>query len=174
MYTTNQHSYLQRPNVLIWYLVQIQSPDFQLERPALPETLDRIRSVSNTAGPPTPPPPPPVDSSLKVPHLKQVERLAKLWVPQLPTVQYQSPGRTSEPVVKPKADIALPPKPPKSKPLTPLAPERKSPHRWHESRRWKFRWVQDLQFQSPGLLILDRFLYACAYKFLLHAHKTCK
>jgi hypothetical protein len=144
-------------------LVQIQSPDFQLERPPLPGTLDRIMSASNMAGPPMPPPPPPAPvSSLKVPHLKQVERLAKLCVPQFPTVQYQSPGRTSEPVVNPKADMALPPKLPKSKPPTPPGPERESPHRWQESRRWKLRWLHDLQFQSPGLLILQ-FLYVCVY-----------
>ena len=125
----------------MWYLVQIQSPDFQPDRllpPVLPpKPLEREKSESK---------PPDESISLYTPHLKQLERLAKLWAPQFPAVQYQSPGRTSEPV-KPNADPPRAPKPPKSPPVL------GSPQRWHESRLWKLRCWHDLQFQSPGLLI---------------------
>lgn len=126
---------------LILYLAQIQSPDFQPERPAaneMPRALEM--SVSKAA-------PAPLMSSLRPPHLKQLERLAKLWAPQLPPEQYQSPGLTSGPV-NPK-EPPLPPKFPKS----PLSPGLGSPHRWHESLLWKLRCWHDLQFQSPGLFI---------------------
>uniref|UniRef100_A0A2P2NL25 Uncharacterized protein n=1 Tax=Rhizophora mucronata TaxID=61149 RepID=A0A2P2NL25_RHIMU len=52
---------------------------------------------------------PPIESSLCAPHLKQLERLAKLCAPQFPTAQYQSPGRTSDPE-NPKDDSPRPPK----------------------------------------------------------------
>ena len=97
--------------------------------------------------PSKPPPPPTAESSFRAQHLKQLERLAKLWAPQ---EQYQSPGRTSEPV-KLKED---PPRPPKlaysERSLLGLG----SPHRWHESRRLKLRCWQDLQVQSPGFLFI--------------------
>eukprot|EP00268_Persea_americana_P040089 TRINITY_DN39750_c0_g1_i2.p2 TRINITY_DN39750_c0_g1~~TRINITY_DN39750_c0_g1_i2.p2 ORF type:complete len:121 (+),score=16.36 TRINITY_DN39750_c0_g1_i2:322-684(+) len=83
-------------------LVHIQSPDFHDERPLPPnpkEPLDRGPSLSKL----------PADSSLKAPHLKQLERLAKLWVPQLLAEQYQSPGRTSDPT-NPNDDPPVPPK----------------------------------------------------------------
>ena len=127
------------------YLLQIQSPDFHPGRPPPPPPKPKPRPERgmSQSNPP---------SSLKAPHLKQLERLAKLWAPQFPAAQYQSPGRTSEPVLlKPRED---PPLPPPKLPKSPLStPDFGSPHRWHESLLWKFKWWHDLQFQSPGRLI---------------------
>lgn len=130
--------------VFHFYLVQIQSPDFHPERPpplppANPNPRAREKSLSKL--------PPPI-SSLTAPHLKQLERLAKLWAPQLLTEQYQSPGLTSGPVVKPKDGPPLPPK-------LPYSPGFGSPHLWHESLLWKLWCWQALQFQSPGLFIFS-------------------
>lgn len=87
-------------------LVHIQSPDFQPGRvepppPPNPNGLILVMSAASAAAA--------AESSLGAPHLKQLERLAKLWAPQFPTVQYQSPGRTSGPVVKEKEGEPLPP-----------------------------------------------------------------
>lgn len=92
------------------------------------------------------------NSSLAAPHLKQLDLLAKLCVPQLPRLQYQSPGLTSGPVLKPKELLTgRPPKLPSKSVLMP--PGLGSLQRWHESLHWKLRWLHDLQFQSPGLFI---------------------
>ncbi|RRT81820.1 hypothetical protein B296_00002075 [Ensete ventricosum] len=138
------------------HLLQIQSPDFHPARPPpppppppLPKPYPRERGMSPSK---PPPPPPTAESSFRAQHLKQLERLAKLWAPQ---EQYQSPGRTSEPL-KLKEDPPRPPPPPPPK----LAYSERSllglesPHRWHESRRLKLRCWQDLQVQSPGFLFI--------------------
>jgi hypothetical protein len=84
--------------------------------------------------------------------LKQLDLLAKLCVPQSPRLQYQSPGRTSGPVLKPKELLTgRPPKPLSKSVLIP--PGLGSLQRWHESLLWKLRWLHNLQFQSPGLFI---------------------
>lgn len=126
---------------LISHLLQIQSPDFHPDRPPPLPPNPSMRGRENSLSNPAPPLP---ISSLSAPHLKQLERLAKLWVPQLPMAQYQSPGLTSGPVVNPKPDPTL---------ILYPSPGRGSPHRWQESRLWKLWCWQDLQFQSPGLFI---------------------
>lgn len=126
------------------YLPHIQSPGFHPERLALlllPYPKPRIRGMSPSY------PPLVGDSSFVAPHLKQLERLAKLCAPQPPTPQYQSPSLTSRAAPDLKDEPLLPP---------PKLPGRGSPHLWHESRLWKFKWWHDRQFQSPGLLIFLR------------------
>lgn len=72
------------------------------------------------------------DSSLAAPHLKQLDLLAKLWVPQFPRLQYQSPGLTSGPVLKPnELLIGRLPKPLNKSVLMP--PGLGSLQRWQES-----------------------------------------
>jgi hypothetical protein len=129
-------------------LVQIQSPDFHPDRPPPLPNMLMLLAVERGKSQQSKLPPPEESMSLNAPHLKQLERLAKLCVPQFPALQYQSPGRTSEPVNPNELEAALPPKTlPKS------TPDFDSPQRWQESRLWKFQCWHDLQFQSPGLFM---------------------
>lgn len=126
------------------YLPHIQSPGFhpgRLTLLPLPYPKPRIQGMSPSY------PPPVGDSSFAMPHLKQLKRLAKLCAPQPPKLQYQSPSLTSTAAPDRKDELLLPP---------PKLLGRGSLHLWHKSRRWKFRWWHDWQFQSPGLLICYR------------------
>lgn len=135
-------------NTISTYLAQIQSPDFQAEageragvekaKGDIPRGVGRGRSKSKADM-----------SSLKAPHLKQLDRVAKLWAPQFPTLQYQSPGLTSDPP-NPNPDPGLT-----------AAPVLGSPQRWQMSLLWKLKWWQEVQFQSPGLFIF------CVCKFYI-------
>lgn len=85
---------------------------------------------------------------MKAPHEWQMERLAKLWPPQ---AQRQSPGRMFEPLRPLRDSPRPPPKLPWSgKSLLDL----NSPQFWHELRRLKLKCWHDLQFQSPGHLLI--------------------
>lgn len=106
------------------YLVHIQSPDFHTEGPPNPKLLLGASPSKLLVG-----------SSLNAPHLKQLERLAKLCALQFPAEQYQSPGRTTG-----------------ANPLDP--PGLGSLQSWQHSLQLKFMCWHDLQFQSPGLLFI--------------------
>lgn len=143
------------------YLGQIQSPDFQGERPVpppplllpKPKRLPRLGPTFMSINPVVAAAVELENSSLAAPHLKQLDLLAKLCVPQFPRLQYQSPGLTSGPVLKPKELLTGRPPKPLSKSAVLMPPGLGSLQRWHESLLWKLRWLHDLQFQSPGLFI---------------------
>ena len=141
------------------YLEQIQSPDFQEERPMPPPpalllpkpkrprlgpSLMSINPVAAVAAERD-------DSSFAAPHVKQLDLLAKLCVPQFPRLQYQSPGLTSGPVLKAKELLIGRLVKLLTKSVMPLVLG--SLQRWQESLLWKLRWLHNRQFQSPGLFI---------------------
>lgn len=162
-------------------LLQIQSPDFHEAGlvnaavvVALPKALERkrkslLKAVADNKM-----------SSLKAPHLKQLERLAKLWAPQLAAPQYQSPGRTSLLllilllllIINPNDEEELPPPLP---PLILMSPPKsaylESPHLWHDSLLWKFKCWHALHFQSPGLFILKSWYKEMKFRVTINTIK---